>query len=593
MSIGRLLLAAFALLTFLASAVLAGLSFFAAREALAAEIGGNLSKDAAMLMEQVDEVLFERLQNVHSWSHLDIMGEARVGDVDKRLARFLADIRLGYGDTYRELFFVDGRGRIQASSDPAAIGRGFEPQPAWVETTVPNGEVVLEPLRLAPPYEPAVLLIRAPVDDPYGGGELGQLYGAYDLSRIFRLFDQAGGPETGQRFVALLDQDGRLIAASKALRDKALLLGDGFAAWRGGGGIVVRDGGAAVAGEVLVGYAASRGYQGYPGLGWSLLVFQPAEQAFRPVRLLLWLFCVAFLITGLLAGGAAHLVAGRIARPLMALTAWAREFTRRESLPRPAVAGTREVRELGLAFGQMVEDLERSRQQVIHAAKLAVVGEMAAIMAHEVRTPLGILHTSAQMLQREPNLSPEGREMTRFLLEESARLGGLISTLLECARPRPPQMRLRNVHDIPRRAADLLAARARKKNLRIDWHLEAADPVIPCDEELLMQVFLNLLLNAIQILPAGGRIALRSRSGAEGLELTVEDDGPGIPPERRPRVFDPFHTTRENGIGLGLTVTRQIVAAHGGRIEVDGSEWGGARFRVILPRPHAGPEAAP
>jgi two-component system sensor histidine kinase HydH len=265
------------------------------------------------------------------------------------------------------------------------------------------------------------------------------------------------------------------------------------------------------------------------------------------------------------------------------LTGWAREFMTTEVRKGPAISGTREVRELGTAFGQMIESLEQSRQQVIHAAKLAVVGEMAAIMAHEVRTPLGILHTSAQMLKREPGLSPEGREMAGFLLEESSRLEKLISTLLECARPRPPRMRERDVHAVLGRAADLLAAQARKKSIRIEWSLDAERPVTACDEELLMQVFLNLVLNAIQMTPAGGRVGLSSRSDARALHIEVRDDGPGIAPERRPRVFDPFHTTREGGIGLGLTVSRQIVAAHGGEIVADASPWGGACFRVSLP----------
>lgn len=653
MTIRRLLLVAFLLLTFLATALLAGLSFFAAREALAAEIGRNLGKDAAILMEQVDMLLFERLQNVHSWSHLDIMQESRVGDVDKRLARFLADIRLGYGEMYRELFYVDRTGRVIASTEPGAIGQNRPPQPAWASTSVPTGEVFMEPLRLEPPYARADLLIRAPVHDPYGGEDIGQLYGAFDLVRIFRLFDQAEQATTGTRFVALLDRDGRLIAASQSLRQKGLLLGSDFAAWRPdspvspsgegwgegvakksppphsplsppgegwgegvakkappphsplsllgegwGEGVMnqptspmpVRDGVPATDGEVLAGYARSQGYQGYPGLGWSLLVFQPAEQAFQPIRALLWLFCVAFLATGLVAGGVAHSVAGRIARPLVGLTAWARNFMRTVSPPPPKISGTREVRELGRAFGQMVDDLEQSRQQVIHAAKLAVVGEMAAIMAHEVRTPLGILHTSAQMLRREPNLSAEGQEMTQFMLDESARLGRLISTLLECAKPRPPTMKPGDVHAILRRVADLLAARARKKHIAIAWRLDAADAVIPCDEELLMQVFLNLLMNALQILPDGGRVGLHSaRIDGRSLLIEVADNGHGIPPEARPRVFDPFYTTREGGIGLGLTVTRQIVEAHGGEISVASSEWGGACFRVMLP---AGAEAA-
>jgi len=580
MSIARLLLIAFLLLNFLASALLAGLSFFASRQALAAEIGLNLGQDAAMLMEQIDMLMFERLQNVHSWSHLDIMQEARLGDVDKRLAGFLAEIRDGYGDAYREVFYADPAGKVVASSDPGRIGQPLPAQGAWVETRVPIGEVFLR----LPTADAMDLLVRAPVDNRYGPGLIGDLYGAVDLAGIFRLFDRTERSEPGGKRVALLDREGRLIAASESLRRHGLLLGDAFAAWREGGGTQSVHGAApAGQGPVLAGYAVSRGHQGYPGLGWSLLVFQSTEQAFRPIRNLLWLFSLAFLLTGLLAGIAARIVARRIARPLVGLRDWARSGVQAAPPVRSDSGGTREVRELGAAFGQMLDHLEQSRQQVIHAAKLAVVGEMAAIMAHEVRTPLGVLHTSAQMLRREPELSPEGREMTRFILDESTRLERLVSTLLECARPRPPKRLPQDVHAILRRVAELLAAQARKKSIAFEWQLDAQDAVVPCDEELLMQVFLNLILNAIQILSPGSRIGLRSRRGEGRLVVEVIDDGPGVPVEHRLRVFDPFFTQREGGIGLGLAVTRQIVEAHGGGIEVSQSVWGGAAFAVGLP----------
>jgi signal transduction histidine kinase len=584
MTISRLLLIAFLSLTFLALALLASLSFFASREALAEEIGRNLAKDATLLMEQVDMQLFERLQNIHSWSRLDVMQDARVGDVDKRLARFLTDIRQGYGEVYSELFFADETGRVVASSTTAAIGRTQALQAPWVGAKLPNGEVFLQPLDLQAPYSQASLLIHTPVYSRYDGREIGGLYGAFDLWQIFRLFDQAEHSVSGNRYVALIDQEGRLVAGSASLRDRGLLLAKALSDWRPDGmATFTRNGMPLLKGEVLIGHAASRGYQGYPGLGWSVLVFQPTEQAFRSVRALLWLFSLVFLVTGLLAGVAALAVAGRIARPLVRLTAWTRDFVRHENAVGPHIAGTREVRELGTAFGQMLENLQQSRQQVIHAAKLAMVGEMAAIMAHEVRTPLGILHTSAQMLQREPLLSAEGLELTRFMLDESARLERLISTLLECARPRPPRMRSCDVHAIVRRVADLLATQARKKNIRLGCSLKAENSTTACDEELLMQVFLNLVMNAIQITPSGGRVEVRSSSDRETLSVEVDDDGPGIPEQNRPKVFDPFFTTREGGIGLGLTVTRQIVDAHHGRIVAEASEWGGARFKVSLP----------
>ncbi|MFI3156020.1 MAG: ATP-binding protein [Methylococcaceae bacterium] len=562
------------------------LSFYASRVALEAEIGRNLKNDAAMLMEQIDMLIFERLQNVHSWSHLDIIQEGRIGDVDKRLAQFLAELEHGYPGVYRSLFYLDNGNRIIAAGDPALIRQPFQPQADWIRAHVPHGEVFLEALQLQPPYDQADLFIRAPVPDNYASGDIGQLYGVFDLRQIFRLFDQASHSDAGDRFVILLDADGRAIAASAAARAQKLLLTDTFADWKLNeqNGIAVHTGKPLTDSSVLVGYAVSKSYEGYANMGWSLLVIQSTQQAFQPIWALWWLFFSVFIIIGLIAGGVAQWVAGRIAKPLLDLTAWVRRFRKDSDCRSPTVSGAKEVRELSSAFGQLAEDLERSRQQVVHAAKLAVVGEMAAIMAHEVRTPLGILQTTAQMLQWESALSPDGLEMTQMIVDESARLNRLISTLLDCARPRPPNMQPQDLHKIIARVIDLLATQAQKKALQIDWLMPENAAIIECDQELLVQVFLNLILNAIQIVPAGGLIRVRTDcSNGEAIKITVADNGPGIAPENRARLFDPFFTTREGGIGLGLTVTQQIIAVHGGHLSAQPSDLGGACFTLFLP----------
>lgn len=586
MHIRRMLLISFFLLLLLATVPIVALSFYASRVALEAEIGRSLKNDATLLMEQIDMLIFERLQNVHSWSHLDIIQEGRIGDVDKRLAQFLAELEHGYPGVYRNLFFLNTENQIVAAGDPALIRQSFQPQADWISAKVPHGDIFLEALQLQPPYEQADLLIRAPVPDNYAVGDIGRLYGVFDLRQIFRLFDQASHSISGERFVILLDAEGRTIAASSAVRDQKLLLTDTFADWKlqEQDGMAVHTGQPLTDSSVLVGYAASKGYQGYANMGWSLLVIQSTQQAFQPIWALWWLFCSVFIVTALIAGGVAQWVAGRIAKPLLDLTAWVRCFQKSSDCISPTVSGAQEVRELSAAFGQLTEDLERSRQQVIHAAKLAVVGEMAAIMAHEVRTPLGILQTTAQMLQWETALSTEGREMTQMIVEESARLNRLISTLLDCARPRPPNMQLQDLHKIISRVIDLLATQAQKKAIRVDWLLPEQGAIIECDEELLIQVFLNLILNAIQIVPNGGLIQIRTDcSSGESIKITVADDGPGIPAENRARLFDPFFTTREGGIGLGLTVTQQIIAVHGGHLTADRSDLGGACFTLFLP----------
>jgi signal transduction histidine kinase len=585
MSIRRLLLASFLALSFLAAGLLTALAFIASRATLEREIGRSLQNDAAMLMEQVDLLMFERLQNIHSWSHLEIMQEARIGDVDKRLARFLGELKQGYGDLYRELYYADNDNRVVAASDPLWIGRHLAPPAETVSIPVPNGDALMDTPVLQPPYSDASLVIRALVPDSYGLDDIGQICGSFDLQRLFRLFDQASRA-SGDRHVALLDGRGRLLAASSRLRGQGLLMSDVLAPWRPASPETqpgVRDGAPLFPAEVLAGYAVSRGFQGYPGTGWSLLMLQTTEQAFRPIQALWWLFCISFAATALCAGWAAHLIAGRLSRPLLDLTAWARSFSRAETPAAPEVGGTPEIHALGKAFGQLVTSLDSSKRQVVHAAKLAVVGEMAAIMAHEVRAPLGILHTTAQMLQRDKELSPRNQDMTRMILEESRRLERLVSTLLECARPRPPQMSPHDIHELIERAVELLQGQARRKGIELRRQFRADAAVIRCDGELMVQVFLNLILNAVQILPPAGSVVVSTMRMVDGLRIEVADDGPGVPPECRSRVFDPFFTTREGGIGLGLTVTHQIVATHGGTIAVDNGPAGGARFILDLP----------
>jgi len=141
-----------------------------------------------------------------------------------------------------------------------------------------------------------------------------------------------------------------------------------------------------------------------------------------------------------------------------------------------------------------------------------------------------------------------------------------------------------DLHKIIARVFDLLASQAQKKSIEIDWLMPQNTAIIECDQELLVQVFLNLILNAIQIVPAGGRIRVRTEgSNGESVKITVEDNGPGIPPENCARLFDPFFTTREGGIGLGLTVTQQIICIHGGHLAAGKSELGGACFTLVLP----------
>ncbi|SJM93885.1 Sensor histidine kinase [Crenothrix polyspora] len=585
MKIRRMLHISFFALLSLVTVSLTAVAFFTSRSMLEEEIGRNLTRDAAMLMAQVDMLMFERMQNIHSWSQMDIMQEARVRDVDKRLSQFLTDVVIGYKGMYSKLFFVNIDQRIIAASSPELIGIVHYATANWVRAEVPNGDVFIEDLQLLSPYNDASLVIRAPVQDNYSSQYMGQFYGLFDMRQLFRLLDEASRSDSGERYIVLLDAEGRAIAASGNLRKPEFLLKTTFSNWKADKdqAFFIHSGEPVIASSVLVGRASSPNYLGYVQMGWSLLVFQSTHTAYAPIYKLLEIFIGIIFFTMLLAFWLSQWISGRIASPLLGLTKWVRGVRYFEKQTPPKLEGTLEIRELEKAFATMLQQLERSREQVIQASKLAVIGEMAAIMAHEVRTPLGILSTSVQMLQREPALSAEGHEMTRFILDESSRLKRLVTTMLECSRPRKPQMLFHNVHDIVLHTLELLARQANAKHLCIERQLQAKTPVIVCDAELLTQVFLNLLHNAIQLVANEGRVCIRSTSCNQHLSIEIADNGPGIAVADYHNIFEPFFTKREGGVGLGLTVTKQIMLAHQGNIFIKQSEWGGACFVLDLP----------
>lgn len=582
MSIRKTLLVAFLLVSLLPSMLLTYLAFRVAGNAMRSDIEHNLQVEAETVSQDIDKMLFERLQNAQTWRRLEVMQDIHVNDVDKRLSKFLAELKDGYRDVYVELLCTDAEGHVVASSNPSSIGNV---RPAAETITLgdnANSAIRLEMLQPDSSDGIAALPISADVPSMFNDGQIGKLHLVFNWAQIYRILDQAA--QSGHA-LALLDQNRRIIAASSKLRERGVLLAQVPAAWIASGrnGVGTYDGEPLHLKDVMVGFDRSPGFQQFPGFNWTTLVIESRHQAFIPVRQMALVFLLLLALTSAFAVGFSMLVAGRIARPIAALTEFTRRFMRDKQLPdAPPTAGG-EVGELTEAFVQTVRDLEQSRTDLVRASKLAVLGELAAVMAHEIRTPIGILRSSAQMLAREPNLSTEAQELTGFIESETERLNRLVSTLLDSARPRPPKLQPADLHAIIRHGIDLLTAQADKKGIRISLNLDERHALVELDPEQMTQVVLNLVLNALQILPNGGQVEISTHEDAGKLVVKIADDGPGIPPEEIARVFDPFFTKREGGVGLGLAVVQQIVAAHGGAIHAGKSALGGALFIITLP----------
>jgi two-component system sensor histidine kinase HydH len=579
-TIRKTLLRAFLLIGLTPALLLAVLAFVTAQEAMQAEIENSLAAQADVVASDINKTLFERLQNAATWSTLEVMQDLQVQDVDKRISNFLAKLKAGYGGVYRDLYVIDRDGRVVSSSDAAAIARVAGRAPAWQSSRLAGVDLTLD----APREKNGIMYvsIHAPIISQFRGDILGELVLDFDWDKINALLDSAASNE---RMIALVDVDGKVYAASLALRKSGALSGLALAGWQ----LQTRERGAFVHtgtpishSNVVVGLGRASGFAGYQGMGLRTLVIESASAALAPVHRMaafsLAILATLVLVTLVVAGK----VSGTIARPIVALTVFTRNYKLGQKSASASATASGEVGELGKAFEKMISDIDNARRDLVRASKLAVVGEMSSVIIHEVRTPLGIIRSSAQMLKREVGISAEGRELTEFIESETERLNRLVSSMLDSTRPRALRKVPTDLHSLIHRSSVLLGAQIAKGRIIVSEKFEAKDATVECDTEQITQVLLNLILNAVQILQPGGTIRLATYDAVEWICIEISDDGPGIPLDEHARVFEAFFCRREGGVGLGLAIVQQIVFAHGGEIEVGKSDLGGARFNIRL-----------
>ncbi len=212
---------------------------------------------------------------------------------------------------------------------------------------------------------------------------------------------------------------------------------------------------------------------------------------------------------------------------------------------------------------------------------LAAVGEMAAGLAHEVRNPLGAIRGAAQVLSMDADAG-QTREMLEVIQEETGRLGRVVGDFLDYARPVPLRRQAVDVAEIARRV--LRAAEVAGMQLRADLRVRDGVPRVLGDPDQLQRAFTNVVRNAAEATGPGGLLRVEvGRDEAGRITVRFEDNGPGIPPEQAARLFQPFHTTKPGGTGLGLALVHRVVEAHGGTLGVDGRPGLGAVFTIALP----------
>ena len=234
---------------------------------------------------------------------------------------------------------------------------------------------------------------------------------------------------------------------------------------------------------------------------------------------------------------------------------------------------------------QADEDRFHLQEQLRHADRLATIGQLSAGVAHELNEPLGNILGFAQLAQKDPDLSERAAQDLAKIVATSLHARQIINNLMLFSRQRPPRKARVNLNTILEEGLGFLESRCIRNGIAVDLQLSPEVPQITADASQLRQVFVNLVVNAIQAMPGGGRLKIATRAFGDRVVLTVEDTGIGMSEQVLKDIFLPFFTTKDvdEGTGLGLPVVHGIVTSHGGTINVESAPGQGARFEIELP----------
>jgi two-component system sensor histidine kinase HydH len=243
------------------------------------------------------------------------------------------------------------------------------------------------------------------------------------------------------------------------------------------------------------------------------------------------------------------------------------------------------VKQASIILERRQEEQRSLEAQLHQSERLAALGEMTAGVAHEVRNPLGIISSTAELLQaRLARYEPKNR-LAQIIVEESNRLNEKITEFLDFARPRVPNLRPCDLEATLNRSLELLQPEIKRLGIQVRRDYQLNGRPLMVDQDLLHQAFLNIFLNAIQAMPQGGHLTVSILPGPHGHggEIRFQDDGEGIEPETLKKILNPFFTTKEKGSGLGLPIVKSIIEAHQGSLKINSTVGVGTTITITLP----------
>ncbi len=301
-----------------------------------------------------------------------------------------------------------------------------------------------------------------------------------------------------------------------------------------------------------------------------------------PSQLFIGIFLLGSLIS-IIVGAA---MSGILVKPLRALTRGVRAIAAGDFKQRVPETGGREIAQLAAGFNGMAEQLGKLHAletELRRRDRLSALGQAAMVIAHEVRNPLGIIKTSTEVVRNRAKLGVAEDRMLGYVIEEVRRIETLVRDFLDFAQPKAPSKTVFPFRAVIDRVASIAMPELDRHGIVLDIKDRSGGGLISGDPDQLHQAGLNLVLNAIDAMPAGGVITAELTSSNGEISLTISDQGDGVAEEIRGEIFNPFITTKTKGTGLGLAKVQSVAAAHGGRAHYASPAGQGASFTITLP----------
>ena len=546
----------------------------------------GLSTEVELLRDNIDARLFHLRNNALAWANLEVIEEVYTGDAGKRISHTLEELKNSYGLS-GEIHVTNMDSVIVSSTNRSYIGK--KTTALWLPRLFSGAIIELDPHHSEITGR-KVITFGIPIrHHAFRKKVIGGLIAEYDMK-------DTGLPSLPN--VAIIDKNGEVIASSE---------GNSFLGKTRFSVPIDEKQNIVFVPRYFVAVAKSKGYYDFNGFGWTVATAKKERMARKPIVRVQQATVFFGLLGVTLIIALVSFLSSRSIRPLKDLSQMADKIARTKDLSLRVKSSSKdEVGRLADSFNYMIEEvsghishIKEMEETIRKNERLSGLGELSAGMAHEIKNPLGVIKSSADILKDRLKGSDQNVALASAISEEATRLAGILDAFLRFARPKPPHMGLCHPNKVLDKAVELLAPDMNIDGITIHKNLDETIPIIQSDPDQMYQVFVNIIINAIHAMPEGGRLDVATRrvsisepsvedgergiAGNDFVEISISDTGAGIQPEHREKIFNPFFTTKEKGTGLGLAIVHSIVAGLGGQVKVEGGIPAGTCFKIYLP----------